>query len=301
VTVAIVGATASGKSDLAMAAAAAVAGVEIVAADAMQVYRGMDIGTAKPTSEDRRAVTHHCLDLVEPSAVFTLADYQPAGLDAMAGITARGGSPLLVAGTGLYLAAVVDRLELPGVWPEIRADLEAQSAVEPGGLYKRLQSLDPAAATRMEPTNIRRIVRALEVCLGSGRPFSSFGPGMESYPPSQICQIGLRWNRAVLGSRIEARVRRMMDAGLLAEVSRLAAGPEPLSRTAAQALGYKELIDHLAGRLTLPRAVESVIIRTRQFATRQDRWFRRDPRIRWIDIETDALEALPALVEALRR
>ena len=153
----------------------------------------------------------------------------------------------------------------------------------------------------MEPTNTRRIVRALEVCLGSGRPFSSFGPGMGSYPPTDISQIGLRWNRAVLAARIGGRVRRMMDAGLLAEVARLAAAPQPLSRTAAQALGYKELIDHLARRLTLARAVESIVVRTRQFATRQDRWFRRDPRIRWIDIETDPLEALPVVVEALRR
>ncbi len=284
-----------------MATAAEVAGVEIVAADAMQVYRGMDIGTAKPTPDDRRTVAHHCLDLVEPTEVFTLADYQPAGLGAIADITARGGSPLLVAGTGLYLAALVDRLELPGSWPELRAELEAQSAVDAAGLYERLQSIDPAAAARMEPTNTRRIVRALEVCLGSGRPFSSVGPGMGSYPPTEISQIGLRWNRAVLAARIGGRVRRMMDAGLLAEVARLAAAPQPLSRTAAQALGYKELIDHLARRLTLARAVESIVVRTRQFATRQDRWFRRDPRIRWIDIETDPLEALPVVVEALRR
>jgi tRNA dimethylallyltransferase len=152
----------------------------------------------------------------------------------------------------------------------------------------------------MEPTNTRRIVRALEVCLGSGRPFSSFGPGMEAYPPTDVIQIGLRWPTTTLAHRIEERVHRMMAAGLLAEVEHLCATTS-LSRTARQALGYKELIDHLEGRVTHDDAVTAIVTRTRQFAARQMRWFRRDPRIRWLDIEHDSLDALPAVEEALQR
>ena len=295
-TVALVGATASCKSDLAMAAARAVAGSEIIAVDAMQVYRGMDIGTAKPTPADRAAVAHHGLDLVDPSAEFTVAEFQAVAVASMDDVTARGGKPLLVAGTGLYYAAVVDRLTLPGAWPDIRAQLEADHDLP--AMVARLADLDPVAASRMEPTNRRRVVRALEVCLGSGRPFSSFGPGLEAYPPNDVVQIGLRWSREALAERIGTRVHRMMEAGFLAEVERLVAAG-PLSRTAGQALGYRELIDHLEGRCSRGEAIDSIITRTRQFATRQVRWFRRDPRLRWIDIETDPLEAMPAVVEAL--
>ncbi len=272
-----------------MAAAGAVAATEIVAVDAMQVYRGMDIGTAKPTAEDRAAVVHHCLDLVEPTESFSVTDYQRA-YDA-AGATIKG-RPLLVAGTGLYLVAVIDRLEVPGRWPEVRAELEA----DPADRYARLRRLDPVAASRIEPTNERRIVRALEVTIGSGRPFSSFGPGVGSHPPTDAALIGLRWSRPALARRIEERVHSMIAGGLPAEVRTLdAAGP--LSPTARQALGYKELLDEA----DLPTAIEAIITRTRRFAVRQERWFRRDPRVRWIDIEHDPVaEAGPAVVEALR-
>ena len=189
--VAVVGATASGKSDLAMAAAQSTGTAEIVAVDAMQVYRGMDIGTAKPTPADRHAVPHHCLDLVDPDAAFTVAEFQQAADAAIADIGRRSRTPLLVAGTGLYLAALVNQLDLPGSWPEVRARLEDEP--DTGALFARLQAVDPMAAARMEPANRRRIVRALEVLEGSGRPFSSFGPGLETYPDSPIVQIGLRW------------------------------------------------------------------------------------------------------------
>jgi tRNA dimethylallyltransferase len=151
----------------------------------------------------------------------------------------------------------------------------------------------------MEPTNRRRVVRALEVCLGSGRPFSSFGPGLDAYPPSEVVQIGLRWRRDALTARIGARLHAMVEAGFIAEVAALAARPEGLSRTARQAIGYAELIDHVAGRLSLEEAVATAVARTRRFAVRQDRWFRRDPRIHWVDIAEDPAEAVPAVLAAL--
>lgn len=290
--VVVLGPTASGKSDVAMAAASQVAGTEIVAVDAMQVYRGMDIGTAKPTPSDQRAVPHHGLDLVTADVDFTVADYRRAYDAAVASIVGR---PLLVAGTGLYLNAVVDRLELPGRWPEVRAELDASATDD---LWHRLIDLDAAAASRIEPGNRRRIVRALEVTIGSGRPFSSHGPGLQAYPPTDAVLLGLRWPRAVLATRIEQRVEAMMAAGLLDEVRRLAACG--MSRTARQALGYKELLAHLAGDVSLADAVASIVVRTRQFAVRQERWFRRDPRVRWYDIVHDPVaEVAPVVVAAL--
>jgi tRNA dimethylallyltransferase len=298
-TVVVLGPTASGKSDVAMAAARQVDGVEIVAIDAMQVYRGMDIGTAKPSALDRAAVRHHGIDLVDPDQPFGVADFQAAHDQAIADIERRGGRALLVAGTGLYLTAVLDGLDLPGQFPDVRARLERDP--DTAGLYAHLRQVDAAAAARIEPGNRRRIVRALEVTLGSGRPFSSFGPGIDAFPPTTAMLLGLRWPRPALAERVEQRVQRMMAAGLLAEVEALASRPGGLSRTAAQALGYKELLDHLAGRARLDDAVAQIVARTRQFAVRQERWFRRDPRIRWFDIERDPVAAVvPAVIDALR-
>jgi tRNA dimethylallyltransferase len=292
--VVVLGPTASGKSDVAMAAALAVPGTEIVAVDAMQVYRRMDIGTAKPSPADQAAVRHHGIDLVEPTVDFTVTDYRRAYDGALATIAGR---PLLVAGTGLYLAAVIDRLDVPGQWPDVRHRLEAEPDV--AALWARLDALDPVAAGRIEPGNRRRIVRALEVTEGGGRPFSSYGPGLRAYPPTDTVLIGLRWSRPALARRVERRVTAMIDAGLLGEVAGLhAAG---LSRTAAQALGYKELIDHLEGRATLPESIAAIVLRTRQFAVRQERWFRRDPRVRWCDVERDPVEELaPVVIAALQ-
>ena len=208
---------------------------------------------------------------------------------AIATIAARPPSrALLVAGTGLYLTAAVDRLELPGIWPEVRATLEEEP--DTAALYDRLKGLDPAAASKIDPGNRRRIVRALEVSIGSGQPFSSFGPGVDAFPPSDIVQYGIRWPRPALGERIERRVHAMMSAGLLDEVARLAA--HGLSPTARQALGYKELLDHLDGLVSLDEAISMIVTRTRRFATRQERWFRRDPRVRWIDIDPAAADPL---------
>jgi tRNA dimethylallyltransferase len=220
--VVLLGPTASGKSDVAMAVARAAneaagrTAVEIVACDAMQVYRGMDVGTAKPSAADRAAVPHHCLDLAEPGERGTVADYQAAARGAMAGVDARGARALIVAGTGLYLTAVIDDLELPGEWPEVRAALEAEP--DPAVLLARLAELDPPTAAKVDPSNRRRIERALEVCIGSGRAFSSFGPGTAAYPDRGVVQIGILWPREALAARIEARVRAMLAAGLVAEV-----------------------------------------------------------------------------------
>ena len=268
--------------------------VEIVAVDAMQVYRGMDIGTAKPTLADQQLVPHHCIDLIDPGSMFTVAEFQTAARRALTAIDTRGNVAVLVAGTGLYLTSVIDDLQLPGEWPSIRHQLEQEPHIE--SLHARLIELDPAAAARIEPTNQRRLVRALEVCLGSGRPFSSFGPGTSAYPPINTVQIGLRWPRQQLTDRVEQRVHRMMQAGLLAEVQGLVEAPGGLSRTARQALGYRELIAAIEGTCSIDEAVGQIIVRTRQFAVRQERWFRRDPRIRWIDITADPVaEVLPVV------
>ena len=283
-----------------MAYAVARADVEIVAVDAMQVYRRMDIGTAKPTVADQQVVPHHGIDLVEPSQPYTVADFARVVGPAVAGIAARGRQPLLVAGTGLYLRALTDPMTIPGQWPDIRATLESRAQTEGSlALHAQLSELDQVAASRMEPSNVRRIVRALEVTLGSGRPFSSFGSGLSDYQPTNFVQVGLRWSRNALLERIGQRVERMMSAGLLVEVAGLVGEPAPLSRTSRQALGYKELIEHLEGKVGLTEAVSMIVLRTRQFAVRQERWFRRDPRIRWVTIEHDPVaEALPVLLQS---
>jgi tRNA dimethylallyltransferase len=294
--VVILGPTASGKSDTAMAVARTT-NTEIVVCDAMQVYRGMDIGTAKPTLTDRTEVPHHCVDLVEATERFTVSDYQLAARAAVEDITSRGANALVVAGTGLYLTALIDELEFPGEYPQVRKELDGERRVET--LYRRLEELDPLAASRIEPTNRRRIERALEVTIGSGKPFSSFGPGTGAYPDNGVTQIGILWPREVLAARVEARVHRMMEAGFLAEVKTLVES-RALSHTARQALGYAELIDHLHGECSLDEAVSDIIVHTRQFAVRQERWFRRDPRIRWITVNEDPVaEIAPVLTEFL--
>ena len=295
--VAIVAPTASGKSDVAMAVARA-NGAHIIAVDAMQVYRGMDIGTAKPSVADQSEVPHHCVDLVDPSERFTVAEFKVQAAAARDAACRAGAPALLVAGTGLYLTAVIDDLQLPGEWPDVRAQLQAEPDV--ATLFARLQELDPLAASRCEPTNRRRIERALEVTLGSGQPFSSFGPGTSAYPPSDVPQIGILWPRETLSKRIEQRVHSMMAAGLLAEVKSLAERYD-LSREARQALGYKELLEHLTGHISLDEAVAQIVLHTRQFAVRQERWFRRDPRIEWVTVHEDPVAEVAPRVTALLR
>jgi tRNA dimethylallyltransferase len=283
--VAVVGATASGKSAVALALARRHPDLELVSVDSMQVYRGMDVGTAKPTPAEQAEVRHHLIDLVAPSEEFGVAEFQSACRAALADIAARGRRALLVGGTGLYLRAVVDDLDLPGRFPEVRAELEADD--DTVGLHSRLAELDPTSADRMVPTNRRRVVRALEVTVGSGRPFSSFGPGLTAYPPTACRLVALRMGRDQLDERIEARFAAQLEDGFLDEVRALAAGPAPLSRTAAQALGYRELLAHVRGEVALDEAVALALTRTRQFARRQERWFRRDPRLAWVDASTN--------------
>jgi tRNA dimethylallyltransferase len=292
--VALVGTTASGKSAAAFEVARRRGDTELVSVDSMSVYRGMDIATAKPSAAERAAVPHHLLDLVDPDAEFTVAEFQAAARQALADIAARGRRALLVGGTGLYLRAVVDDLDLPGRYPEVAAGLEAR-ADRPGGLealHAELVALDPMAAARMNPTNRRRVVRALEVTLGSGRPFSSFGPGLTAYRPAAVTLVGIPFDPVAVDARIEARFTGWMEAGLLDEVRALAARPAGLSRTARQALGYRELLAHLEAGVPLADAVAEAVRRTRAFARRQWAWFRRDPRIDWIAPGADAVEAL---------
>ena len=296
-TIALLGPTASGKSAVALAMAERNPSLEIVSIDAMQVYRGLDIGTAKPSTDEQARVRHHLIDIVDPSEEFTVARFQREYRSVRADIASRGRHAMLVGGTGLYARAAIDELEIPGQWPDVRARLERE--VEDVGaptLHQRLANLDPIAATKMEPTNARRVVRALEVIEGSGRAFSSFGPGVDTYPDSDVIQIALRWSRDVLSRRIEERVDAMLAAGWLEEVRALESVPK--SRTAAAALGYEELRRHLSGEWSLERAREEIVIRTRQFAVRQERWFRRDPRVQWIDIQSDPVGECVTLVES---
>lgn len=279
--VALVGTTASGKSALAMALARARPGVELVSVDSMQVYRGMDIGTAKATAAERAEVPHHGLDLIDPWQEFTVAEFKTAITAAVDDIESRGARALLVGGTGLYLQAVVDDLDVPDRFPDVHDELEAEP--DTASLHRRLAGLDPVAAARMEPTNRRRVIRALEVTVGSGRPFSSFGPGLGAYPPGRYRLVGVRLPRPVVDERIAARYQQQVDAGFLDEVGRIWSDDRGVSRTAAQALGYKELAEHLAGTCTLEEALDLALARTRRFARRQERWFRRDPRITWLE------------------
>jgi tRNA dimethylallyltransferase len=284
VAVALVGPTASGKSALAHALAFHHHDtVEILAVDAMTVYRGMDLGTAKPTRAERAEVSYHLLDLVEVSEEFTVAQYQSAARVAESDVWAAGHKVLYVGGTGLYGRAVLDNLAIPGQYPHIRALLEGRATDELASLYAELEVLDPLAASRMEVANKRRIVRALEVTLGSGRPFSSYGEGLIAYGPARVVQVALQSDFEQLDLRIASRFRTWMDRGLLQEVVALASAPGGLSRTARQAVGYRELLRHIEEGADLDACVEDAIIQSRRLARRQRSWFLRDPRIEWFD------------------
>ena len=283
-TLVVVGPTAAGKSAVSLALAERLAGrgttAQVVSADAMQVYRAMDIGTAKPTDQERQRFRHHLIDVVEPMADFSVTEYQRAALQALAECARCGAAAIMVGGTGLYIRSVLDNLRFPGQFPDARAVLDAEP--DTAALYRRLAELDPAGAARMEPTNRRRLVRALEVTLGSGRPFSSFGPGLDHYPPTPaFIQVGIDLDRSVLDERIAKRYADQLAAGFVDEVAKI--DSVGWSQTAGQALGYRELRRHLAGERSLEEALAEAVTRTRRFARRQQRWFRRDPRITWLD------------------
>jgi tRNA dimethylallyltransferase len=292
----LIGTTASGKSALALEVARQRPGVEIVSMDSMALYRGMNTGTATPDAAVRAEVPHHLLDVADPSEEYTVSMFQAAAQATLEDISGRGRRAVLVGGTGLHVRSVVDDLEIPGRYEDVRAELEAEP--DTVALHRRLSDSDPVAAGRMEPTNRRRVLRALEVTLGAGRPFSSFGPGLDRYPETPFTQVGLRMQRDLLDRRIADRFARMMDEGFLDEVAGLLARPSGLSHTAAQALGYRELAAHLRGECTLDEAVDEAVAGTRRFARRQQRWFRRDPRITWLDVDDDPSAALDDILAA---
>lgn len=274
---ALVGPTASGKSEAGLALAETL-GREIASVDSMLVYRGMDIGTAKPTAEDRARVPHHLIDVAEPSERFTVSRFQELAAPVLAT------DPLLVGGSGLYFRAAVDGLAFPPEDPAVRAALEAE-ADELGSddLYARLADADPVAAAKIDPANVRRVIRALEVTAITGAPFSDFAAAWETYDPAVVRVAGIRIERATLEERIRRRIGAMLDLGWLDEVRTLVAHGFGAWLTATQAIGYAELAHHLAGRLDLDEAMERTVKRTKELARRQMAWFRRDPRVRWFD------------------
>ena len=292
----IVGTTASGKSSLAIELARRRPNIEIISIDSMAIYRGMDIGTATPTVQEQEEIPHHVINIVDPSDEFALPLFQSAVEKALKEISDRGNRAVLVGGTGLHVRAVVDRLEIPPRFLSIREEIELIS--ETSFLYGKLNDLDPLASAKIEPGNRRRIVRALEVTLGTGRPFSSFGPGLDVYPPSPFTQIGIRMPRDLNDLRIAERYKRQIEDGFVEEVENLVSDGRKLSKTASQALGYKQVISYIDGENTLEEAIDSAISSTRRFARRQEKWFRRDPRIHWMDMKNDSLELLEEVIKA---
>jgi tRNA dimethylallyltransferase len=295
--IAVVGATATGKSGLAVRLARALGG-EIVNADSMQLYQGMDIGTAKEPRAAWQGVPHHLLDVWPVTQTANVAEYQKLARTAIVEIAGRGRVPVLVGGSGLYVRAALDDLEFPGTDGDLRTRLEDELLrLGPAALHARLATLDPAAAGSILAGNGRRIVRALEVIELSGRPFSATMPSYEQIRPA--VQIGLTLPRPELDLRIAARVDRMWQAGLEAEVKGLVEGGLREGRTASRALGYQQLLRCLDGECTLEEARLETIRATRRFARRQESWFRRDPRVCWLDASAPTPEQL--LDEALRQ
>jgi tRNA dimethylallyltransferase len=279
--VALVGPTAVGKSELSLALAEALGG-EVVNTDSMQLYRGMDVGTAKLPVTERRGVPHHLLDVLDVTEPASVAEFQGWARAAIADCRTRGVVPILVGGSALYTRAVIDRFEFPGTDATVRARLQDELAeVGAPALHGRLAALDPEAASRIIPTNCRRVVRALEVIELTGRPFTASLPKQE-YADAATVQIGIDCPRPVLDERIELRVRRMWDTGLVDEVRELERRGLREGRTASRALGYQQVLDLLAGRCTEEEAFGATVRGTRRFARRQDSWFRKDPRIRWV-------------------
>jgi tRNA dimethylallyltransferase len=292
--IAVVGPTASGKSDVGVALAGllerelGVAG-EVVNADAMQLYRGMDVGTAKLTEAEMAGVPHHLLDVLDVTQTAEVATYQAAAREACEQIRARGHVPLLVGGSGLYVRAAVDDLRFPGTDPVVRARWEAELAeVGPQVLHARLAARDPEAAAKILPGNGRRIVRALEVGEITGAPFAASLPEQTYLLPT--VQVGLAVPREQLDARIDARVDRMWAAGLVAEVATLVGQGLRDGLTAARALGYAQVLAALDGHTTEDEARELTARLTRRFARKQESWFRRDPRVHWVEAP-DAADA----------
>ncbi|MBB2745595.1 UNVERIFIED_ORG: tRNA dimethylallyltransferase [Microbispora rosea subsp. rosea] len=285
--IAVVGATAAGKSDLAVELALRLGG-EVINTDSMQLYEGMDIGTAKLTQGERRGVPHHLLDIWPVTRTASVAEYQRLVRPLIEDLRSRGRVPVLAGGSGLYVRAAIDDLEFPGTDPDVRARLEKElAATGPAPLYERLKGLDPVAAENILPSNGRRIVRALEVIELSGRPFSATMPSYDAVYDS--VQIGVEVPRPVLDERIGRRVALMWEAGLVDEVRALAALGLAEGRTAGRALGYAQVLRFLSGEWSEDQAREETVRATRRFARRQESWFRRDPRVVWLPFDAPDL------------
>ncbi len=297
--VAVVGATASGKSSLAMALAESIGG-QIVNADAYQVYRGMDIGTAKPSAQDRARVPHHLLDILDVTEELSVADYQRRARATFADLAAEGVPAVLVGGSGLYVRAALDDLRFPGSDPAIRARWESElDRLGAVGLHAELARRDAAAAAHILPTNGRRIVRALEVGELTGQPFPAQLP-VDGPALLRHVSVALAVPRPELDVRIDQRVHRMFEQGLAAEVQGLLGQGLAQGRTASRALGYPQVIDLLAGRTTAEQARAGIAAATRAYARRQERWFRRDPRTVWLDPARSVHELVGEIVGRLR-
>ncbi|WP_328836712.1 tRNA (adenosine(37)-N6)-dimethylallyltransferase MiaA [Streptomyces europaeiscabiei] len=295
--IAVVGPTAAGKSDLGVFLAQRLGG-EVVNADSMQLYRGMDIGTAKLTPGERDGVPHHLLDIWDVTAAASVAEYQRLARARIDALLADGRWPILVGGSGLYVRGAVDNLEFPGTDPEVRARLEEELTLRgSGALHARLAAADPEAAHAILPSNGRRIVRALEVIEITGKPFTANLPGHDSV--YDTVQIGVDVARPELDERITRRVDRMWDAGLVEEVRSLTAQGLREGRTASRALGYQQVLAVLAGQCTMDEARAETVRATKRFARRQDSWFRRDPRVHWLKGGLADLTELPQLALAL--
>jgi tRNA dimethylallyltransferase len=278
--IAVVGPTAAGKSDLSLVLAQALGG-EVVNADSMQLYRGMDIGTAKLTARERAGVRHHLLDVWPVTQAASVSEYQVLARAAIADIQDRGRTPILVGGSGLYVRAALDHLQFPGTDPDLRARLEGELAeVGPAGLHARLRALDPVAATAILPSNGRRIVRALEVIQLTAAPFSATLPQYEYAVPA--IQVGIELPRPELDRRVAERVDRMWQLGLVDEVRRLIPAGLRDGKTASRALAYAQVLRFLDGEWTQAQAADQTVLATRRFVRRQESWFRRDPRITWL-------------------
>jgi tRNA dimethylallyltransferase len=292
--VAIVGPTATGKSALGLAVASALGG-EVINADSMQLYRGMDIGTAKLTPAEWGGVPHHLLDIWDVTETASVADYQGRARSLIEALLARGVTPVLVGGSGLYLRAVIDRIEFPGTDAGLRAELEADlERLGASRMHARLATVDPAAASAIAPENGRKIVRALEVIAVTGRPFTAALPAYDD-PLFDAVQVGLDLPTATLDARIAQRVDHMVAGGLVEEVRALDVTGLRLGVTASRALGYRQVLDAFDGYLTMSEAVSETVRTTRRFVRRQRSWFRRDPRIHWLEPADQTLERVIAL------
>jgi tRNA dimethylallyltransferase len=278
----ICGPTATGKSDLALEVAQKYDG-EIINADSMQLYQGMDIGTAKLTVEERRGIPHHLLDILKVSQDASVAQYQEQARAAIEDIESRGKVAIVVGGTGLYIKSIVDEMNFPETDPDLRKKLEDEAELLGAAeLYSRLRLLDPEAAAAIEPANSRRIIRALEVIEVTGKPYSANLPSDTSLRFPDALHIGLSMERSSLAPRIEARVHRMFEQGLIAEVETLLGEGLLEGATAQRAIGYAQVIALIRGEVTQNLAIEETVVATRQYVRRQETWFKRDQRIQWI-------------------